>query len=115
MLKLFIGSTLAVAFILNPALVASAYKFHITPGGTCANFAEYGEYHDASGGRVVSRRMLFSNQMSALEQERKRLTHAHDVIAESARGVSPRAAHRSGHEPLDSSGSCHRTKAAAFH
>jgi ABC transporter substrate binding protein len=35
--------------------------------------------------------------------------------AESARGISPRAAHRSGHEPLDSSGSCHRTKAAAFH
>ncbi|HKM60889.1 MAG TPA: TRAP transporter large permease subunit, partial [Acidisphaera sp.] len=27
-------------------------------------------------------------------------------FAESARGVSPRAAHRSGHEPLDSSGSC---------
>ena len=36
-------------------------------------------------------------------------------FAESARGISPRAAHRSGHEPLDSSGSCHRTKAAAFH
>ena len=34
--------------------------------------------------------------------------------AESARGVSPRAAHRSGHEPLDSSGSCHPPKTAAF-
>jgi len=35
------------------------------------------------------------------------------VIAESARGVSPRAAHRSGLDTLASSGSCHRTKAAA--
>jgi hypothetical protein len=34
--------------------------------------------------------------------------------AESARGVSPRAAHRSGRESLDSSGSCHPPKAAAF-
>src|SRR5271157_4255324 len=34
--------------------------------------------------------------------------------AESARGVSPRAAHRSGLDTLASSGSCHRTKAAAF-
>jgi len=37
---------------------------------------------------------------------------AHD--AESARGVAPRAAHRSGRESLDSSGSCHPPKAAAF-
>jgi hypothetical protein len=35
--------------------------------------------------------------------------------AELARGISPRAPHRSGREPLDSSGSCHPTKAAAFH
>jgi DNA invertase Pin-like site-specific DNA recombinase len=34
--------------------------------------------------------------------------------AESARGVSPRAAHRSGRDTLASSGSCHRTKTAAF-
>jgi hypothetical protein len=34
--------------------------------------------------------------------------------AESARGISPRAAHRSGLDTLASSGSCHRTKAAAF-
>ena len=33
--------------------------------------------------------------------------------AESARGVSPRAAHRSGLDTIASSGSCHRTKAAA--
>ena len=33
---------------------------------------------------------------------------------ESARGISPRAAHRSGCESLDSSGSCHPPKAAAF-
>ena len=33
--------------------------------------------------------------------------------AESARGISPRAAHRSGRDTLASSGSCHRTKAAA--
>ncbi len=38
-------------------------------------------------------------------------TSAH---AESARGISPRAAHRSGRDTLASSGSCHRTKAAAF-
>src|SRR6266849_3071708 len=34
--------------------------------------------------------------------------------AGSARGISPRAAHRSGREPRDSSGSCHPEKAAAF-
>lgn len=34
--------------------------------------------------------------------------------AESARGISPRAAHRTGLEPLDSSGSCHSPKTAAF-
>jgi len=36
------------------------------------------------------------------------------VRAESARGISPRAAHRSGLDTLASSGSCHRVKAAAF-
>ena len=40
--------------------------------------------------------------------------HSHLQAAESARGVSPRAAHRSGRESLDSSGSCHPPKAAAF-
>jgi len=35
--------------------------------------------------------------------------------AESARGISPRAAHRTVREPLDSSDLCHRTKTAAFH
>src|SRR6516162_1815404 len=35
------------------------------------------------------------------------------AVAESSRGVSPRAAHRSGLDTLASSGSCHRTKAAA--
>jgi hypothetical protein len=35
------------------------------------------------------------------------------IAAESARGISPRAAHRSGLDTLASSGSCHRTKAAA--
>lgn len=34
--------------------------------------------------------------------------------AESARGVSPRAAHRTGLEPLGSSGSCHSPKTAVF-
>ena len=33
---------------------------------------------------------------------------------ESARGISPRGAHRSGRKPLDLSGSCHPLKAAAF-
>ena len=36
-------------------------------------------------------------------------------FAESARGISPRAAHRTGRKPLDLSGSCHPLKAAAFH
>jgi hypothetical protein len=36
-------------------------------------------------------------------------------MAESARGLAPRAAHRSGRKPLDLSGSCHPLKAAAFH
>ena len=38
-----------------------------------------------------------------------------DVNAESARGISPRASHRTGLDTLASSGSCHRAKAAAFH
>ena len=36
------------------------------------------------------------------------------AFAESARGISPRAAHRTGRKPLDLSGSCHPLKAAAF-
>src|SRR4249920_621468 len=35
--------------------------------------------------------------------------------AELARGISPRAAHRTGLESLDSSGSCHPQKTAVFH
>src|SRR6266705_2876377 len=35
-------------------------------------------------------------------------------FAEWARGISPRASHRSGLDTLASSGSCHRAKAAAF-
>jgi hypothetical protein len=35
--------------------------------------------------------------------------------AESARGIAPRGAHRSGLEPLDSSGSCHPMKTAVLH
>ena len=35
-------------------------------------------------------------------------------VAGSARGISPRAAHRSGREPLDSSGSCHPEEPAGF-
>jgi hypothetical protein len=38
----------------------------------------------------------------------------HPASAESARGIAPRAAHRSGRESLDSSGSCHPSKAAAW-
>jgi hypothetical protein len=34
--------------------------------------------------------------------------------AEQARGISPRARHRSGRDTLASSGSCHQAKAAAF-
>jgi len=44
-----------------------------------------------------------------------RRQHRIDEIAESARVISPRAAHRSGRDTLASSGSCHRMKAAAFH
>jgi flagellum-specific ATP synthase len=43
------------------------------------------------------------------------LVDGDDHNAESARGISPRAAHRSGRDTLASSGSCHRMKAAAFH
>jgi hypothetical protein len=38
-----------------------------------------------------------------------------DAVAEWARGISLRASHRSGLDTLASSGSCHRTKTAAFH
>ena len=44
-----------------------------------------------------------------------RIMHSYGLSdAESARGISPRAAHRSGLDTLASSGSCHRVKAAAF-
>src|SRR6266567_1869864 len=49
--------------------------------------------------------------------EHKRTYRGHCEIAanaESTRGISPRAAHRSGLDTLASSGSCHRAKAAAF-
>jgi hypothetical protein len=51
------------------------------------------------------------------ENFRGRVRHSRqqDRPHKSARGISPRAAHRSGREPLDSSGSCHPEKAAAFH
>src|ERR1700730_17367994 len=45
---------------------------------------------------------------------RNRRARRSDAFAEQARGISPRAPHRSGLEILASSGSCHRTKAAAF-
>ena len=35
--------------------------------------------------------------------------------AESIRGISPRAAHRTVYKPLDLYGSCHGAEAAAFH
>src|ERR1035441_6863353 len=44
----------------------------------------------------------------------RRLLALWRALAESARGISPRAAHRTGRKPLDLSGSCHRMKAAAF-
>src|SRR5262245_6899402 len=48
-------------------------------------------------------------------KDRRSITHRFQAaIAESAQGISPRAAHRSGLEPLDSSGSCHRAKAAGL-
>jgi hypothetical protein len=36
-------------------------------------------------------------------------------LAESTRGIAPRVPHRTGHDTLASSGSCHSVKAAAFH
>ncbi len=52
---------------------------------------------------------------SAMSSGRLFLNGLHACItAESARGISPRAAHRSVLEPLDSHGSCHPLKAAAF-
>ena len=38
----------------------------------------------------------------------------HPHFAESARGIAPRAAHRTVRKPLDLHGSCNRKKAAAF-
>jgi hypothetical protein len=59
------------------------------------------------------------NAPMAQRQRRRRHSNpialaARGAAAESARGVSPRAAHRSGLDTLASSGSCHRTKAAAL-
>jgi len=54
-----------------------------------------------------------------LEENRTRQRGTWEVAAtagsaESARGISPRAAHRTVRKPLDLYGSCHRAKAAAF-
>ena len=60
-------------------------------------------------GEVVGRTMF----EIGLWSDREAMTRASDKlkkegkIAESARGISPRAAHRSGRETLASSGSCH--------
>jgi hypothetical protein len=60
-------------------------------------------------------------QSTSARADRGRADHGYRAagtmaaFAESVQGISPRASHRSGLEPLDSSGSCHRTKAAAFY
>src|SRR5215472_5838558 len=47
--------------------------------------------------------------------ERERLHHRLGHSAESTRGIAPRVPHRTGHDTLAASGSCHSVKAAAFH
>src|SRR5436190_12795598 len=52
--------------------------------------------------------------VGALVCDQTRLVDQRRDGAESAQGISPRAAHRSGLDTLASSGSCHRAKGAAF-
>ncbi len=57
---------------------------------------------------------LFNHCRRSVHLAERPATVASKPSAESARGVSPRAAHRTGLEPLDSSGSCHPPKTAVF-
>jgi hypothetical protein len=70
-------------------------------------------------GRVVSPWNPAGQGFSPRIPHRLRVANRHrgtgrPASAESARGISPRAAHRAGRESLDSSGSCHPGKAAAL-
>jgi hypothetical protein len=68
--------------------------------------------HDTASTR---RMLLLAPLLASLPFALSGKTAQASNIAESARGISPRAAHRSGLDTLASSGSCHRMKAAAFH
>jgi len=59
------------------------------------------------------RRWILPGQTAHAKKVGERVS-PHWATAESARGVSPRAAHRTGLETLASSGSCHSTKTAVF-
>jgi hypothetical protein len=59
-------------------------------------------------GHSIRVRFLGQTCRMMVSHERRR------AVAESARGISPRAAHRTVRKPLDLYGSCHRMKAAAF-
>ena len=57
------------------------------------------------------------DELRGLRQQDVTPSQAHEVdrLAESTRGIAPRVPHRTGHDTLASSGSCHSVKAAAFH
>jgi hypothetical protein len=63
---------------------------------------------------IVGRRGRLQRLPTSRRAANRHRGESHLSSAESARGISPRAAHRAGRESLDSSGSCHPGKAAAL-
>jgi hypothetical protein len=59
----------------------------------------------------------FSQRLTCVRLFNSHITSSQSrlLIAGWPRGISPRGSHRSGREPLDSSGSCHPRKTTVFH
>jgi hypothetical protein len=100
--------------LATPVRFTSRFKEARFPG----NKSEQSSFLRFEALPVVAQHRNLAMSAIALMSKHKR-THLRkrktDVIAESARGISTRAAHRSGLDTLASSGSSHCTEAAAFH
>jgi len=73
-------------------------------------------YHDGAGHQPPSNHGTWARHKGAQVRDWPNRNRGDDQwsSAESARGISPRAAHRSGREPLDSSGSGVSTRRRRF-
>src|SRR5262245_3694664 len=110
-------STVSGGIRRPPSGVTAATELGASPGGASRSGAPR-----AADARVVHRSQLSQGQALRWCSAQGRTVqlgagYADDASvphAESARGISPRAAHRSVRKPLDLYGSCHRANAAAI-